>query len=46
MSFTLIRGTYHIQGYKPDGDSIRFGALDSAHWKKLTERPEGMVFKP
>jgi endonuclease YncB( thermonuclease family) len=36
MPFTLIRGTYHIKGYKPDGDSIRFKALDDANWEKLS----------
>jgi len=36
MPFILIRGTYHIQGYSPDGDSIRFAAHDIANWRKLT----------
>lgn len=39
MPFTLIRGTYHIKGYKPDGDSIRFKALDNANWEKLFGKP-------
>jgi hypothetical protein len=35
MPFTLIRGTYHVQGYEPDGDSVRFGADNEQHWQKL-----------
>jgi endonuclease YncB( thermonuclease family) len=42
MPFTLIRGTYHIRGYKPDGDSIRFEALDNANWKKLSGPPAAL----
>jgi hypothetical protein len=36
MSFTLIKGTFHVTGYSPDGDSVRFRALDSSLWKKLS----------
>ncbi|MDD4579932.1 MAG: hypothetical protein PHF80_04575 [Methanothrix sp.] len=36
MSFTLIKGTFHVAGYSPDGDSVRFRALDSSLWKKLS----------
>jgi hypothetical protein len=36
MSFTLIKGTFHVVGYSPDGDSIRFKAKDSSLWKKLS----------
>lgn len=36
MSFTLIKGTFHVKGYSPDGDSIRFRDKDSANWKKLS----------
>ncbi|RQW80228.1 MAG: hypothetical protein EHM14_05630 [Methanothrix sp.] len=35
MSFTLIKGTFHVKGYSPDGDSIRFMAKNSDNWKKL-----------
>jgi len=35
MPFTLIKGTFHVSGYEPDGDSIRFKANDPAHWDKL-----------
>ena len=36
MSFTLIKGTFHVIGYSPDGDSIRFNAKDPSLWKKLS----------
>ena len=38
MPFTLIRGTYHVRGYKPDGDSIRFAASNPDTWKRLRGR--------
>ena len=36
MSFTLIKGNFHVLGYSPDGDSIRFKAKDASLWKKLS----------
>jgi hypothetical protein len=39
MAFTLIKGTYHVVGYSPDGDSIRFRAADAALWAKLSGPP-------
>jgi endonuclease YncB( thermonuclease family) len=35
MSFKVIKGTFHVVGYSPDGDSIRFKALDSTNWASL-----------
>lgn len=35
MSFTLIKGTFHVVGYSPDGDSIRFKAFNPENWAKL-----------
>jgi endonuclease YncB( thermonuclease family) len=35
MTFQLIKGTFHVKGYYPDGDSIRFQADDPNNWKKL-----------
>lgn len=35
MPFTAIKGTFHIVGYSPDGDSIRFKAFDPANWSAL-----------
>src|SRR5690349_1051786 len=35
MPFTVIKGTFHVVGYSPDGDSIRFQADNAANWLKL-----------
>lgn len=35
MSFIVIKGTYHVLGYSPDGDSIRFRANNPENWGKL-----------
>lgn len=36
MAFFLIKGTFHVEGYSPDGDSIRFRARNPDNWKKLS----------
>ena len=35
MDYVLIKGTFHVVGYQPDGDSIRFQANSKNMWKKL-----------
>ncbi|HPQ43810.1 MAG TPA: hypothetical protein PKZ42_06225 [Syntrophales bacterium] len=35
MSFKVIKGTFHVVGYSPDGDSIRFKADNPANWDLL-----------
>jgi endonuclease YncB( thermonuclease family) len=35
MGFHLIKGTFHVKGYSPDGDSIRFRAVNEANWGLL-----------
>ncbi len=30
--FKVIKGTFHVKSYQPDGDSIRFKADDEANW--------------
>lgn len=35
MNFTLIKGTFHVVGFSPDGDSIRFRATNPANWNKI-----------
>ena len=42
MSFNLIKGTFHVKGYSPDGDSIRFRAKDPTNWKKLSGPAVGL----
>lgn len=39
MPFTVIQGTFHVVGYQPDGDSIRFQALNPSNWAKLSGPP-------
>jgi len=38
MALTVIKGTFHVVGYSPDGDSIRFKADDTTHWDQLAGR--------
>lgn len=41
MKYTLIKGTFHVIGYSPDGDSIKFKANNIARWSKIhTEHRE------
>jgi hypothetical protein len=39
MPFNLIKGTFHVVGYSPDGDSIRFQADDRGNWDLLDGPP-------
>jgi len=40
VSFILIKGTFHVVGYSPDGDSIKFKADHPENWKKIEGRPK------
>lgn len=35
MAFKVVPGTFHVVGYSPDGDSIRFKADDPCLWEGL-----------
>jgi endonuclease YncB( thermonuclease family) len=39
MGFVLLRGRYHVQGFQPDGDSLRFAAEPVSDWARLPGRP-------
>lgn len=39
MPFQIIKGTFHVKGYSPDGDSIRFLADDVTNWDLLDGPP-------
>ena len=39
MPFNLIKGTFHVVGYSPDGDSIRFQADNRGNWDLLDGPP-------
>ncbi|MDD5267123.1 MAG: hypothetical protein PHO08_08335 [Methylococcales bacterium] len=45
MAFHLIKGTFHVVGYSPDGDSIRFQADDRGNWNLLDGPPVGLNAK-
>lgn len=34
-TYKIIKGTFHVKGYSPDGDSIRFQAENHSHWDFL-----------
>ena len=38
MPFLLIRGTFHVVGKSPDGDTLGFSANKKSNWKKLDGR--------
>ena len=38
MPFLLIRGTFHVVGKEPDGDTLGFAAKKKSNWKKLKGR--------
>lgn len=35
MKYTLIKGSFHVVGYSPDGDSLVFKAKNPARWDKI-----------
>lgn len=37
MKYTLIKGTFHVVGFSPDGDSMMFRAHNPAHWDNLDD---------
>jgi len=39
MTFKVIKGTLHVKGYRPDGDSIRFQAERESDWQSIRGRP-------
>ena len=38
--YKVIAGTFHIKGFQPDGDSIRFQAANQANWDFFTWETE------
>ncbi|MEW6660478.1 MAG: thermonuclease family protein [Thermodesulfobacteriota bacterium] len=37
--FIAISGTFHVDGYTPDGDSLHFQAQNADNWEKLGGQP-------
>lgn len=38
--YRIIKGTFHVSGYSPDGDSIRFKAEDPSNWNSFSWKPK------
>ncbi len=36
MPYLIVKGTFHIVGKSPDGDTVSFRPFDQGHWLKLT----------
>jgi hypothetical protein len=32
MKYRVIKGSFHVKGFSPDGDSIRFQAVEASNW--------------
>ncbi|MEM7534918.1 MAG: hypothetical protein AAF639_22260 [Chloroflexota bacterium] len=44
MNYTLIKGTFHVVGQSPDGDSLKFRASNPKNWDKIiTENREELL---
>ena len=44
MNYTLIKGTFHVVGQSPDGDSLKFRASNPKSWDKIiTENREKLL---
>ena len=41
IRYTLIRGTFHVDGYQPDGDSLRFEADSLSDWNSVGNNVAG-----
>jgi hypothetical protein len=35
MAYTLIKGSFHVVGQSPDGDSLKFRATNAMLWDKV-----------
>lgn len=35
MKYVLIKGSFHVVGFSPDGDSMMFKAENPGHWEKI-----------
>ena len=46
MKYKVIKGHFHVSGYSPDGDSIRFSAENNAHWNFFTWKNEKNHARP
>lgn len=42
MKYILIKGSFHVVGFSPDGDSMMFRAENPAHWEKIGGDNKGL----
>jgi endonuclease YncB( thermonuclease family) len=45
MAFKAIKGTFHVVGFAPDGDSIKFKADNEANWATLEGKKVALTSK-
>src|SRR6476619_6538026 len=45
MDYTLIKGSFHVVGYSPDGDSLMFKADNQALWEKIINEDNQQRFR-
>ncbi len=45
MEYILIKGSYHVVGYSPDGDSLMFKADNPALWEKIITQDNEKLFR-
>lgn len=43
--YKVIAGTFHVKGFSPDGDSIRFQAKNQSHWEFFTWKGDAAAKK-
>lgn len=41
MDYVLIKGSFHVVGFSPDGDSVAFQAADDRQWDRLVASDGG-----
>ena len=45
MDYVVIKGSYQVVGYSPDGDSLMFRADDPTVWDKIITEETETVFR-
>jgi hypothetical protein len=45
MEYILIKGSFHVVGYSPDGDSLMFKADNPALWEKIINQDNEKLFR-
>ena len=45
MNYTLIKGSFHVVGQSPDGDSLKFRAANASLWDKIQTENRDLFIK-